>query len=385
MTMHRLLFVLPVLSSVLLAQKVEFKPPATQDQPLRYSLQTNLKTTETTKMLINGAEPEAGGRGGARGAGGETTLAQEVVFEEGPSSATWRTYKTVAATQTRPGRDGEPQETKIDGGLQGKKVMLKAGDDGKVTFVEGEGEKQADVAAALVRGVPGRISFAGFLPDHGVATGEEFDVAKSFLPALRSLAHAVNRAPNPEAGGAQGGGQGGQAGQGGRGQGGAQGQRGQGGRGQGGGGNVVLQLLGGGKFDVVAKGKVTGVEKDIATLAIQAKLTGKGTNEEMGVAGFFGGMAGGRAQGGGAPGGGAAAPTGTSKVDASFDLTGTVKFDLKAQRVIAVEFAGDVAVLRESSRKMDANGEEQKIDTSSQSKSKVELKAACEAVPAAAK
>src|SRR5262245_34579494 len=372
MIVHRFLFVLPVLSAALLAQKIEFKTPPTQDQPLRYSLQTKLKTTETSKTLVNGAEPEGGGFGGR---GGETSLAQEVVFDEGPSSATWRDYKTVAATQTRPGRDGAPQETKTEGGLQGKKVTLKAGDGGKVTFREGEGAKQAEVAAALVRGVPGRISFLGFLPDHGVATGEEFDVAKSFLPALRNLAHAVNRAPTEDAGGVAGGGQGGRG----------QGGRGQGGR-PGGGGNVVLQLLSGGKFDVDAKGKVTGVDNDIATLAIHAKLTGKGTNEEMGIMGGMGGGfggGGGRGQGGGAPGGGAAAPAGTSKVDASFDLTGTVRFDLKAQRIVGVEFAGDVQVARESSRKMDRNGEEQKIDTTSQSKGNVELKATCETVPAA--
>lgn len=379
MTKPRFLFVLPILSSLLLAQKIEFKTPTTQEQPLRYSLQTNLKTTDTTKMLINGAEPEAGaggGRGGARGPG-EMSLVQEVVFEEGPSNAMWRSYKTVAATQTRPGRDGATQETKIEGGLQGRKLTLKAGDGGKVTFVEGEGDQQAEVAAALVRGVPGRMSFTGFLPDHGVATGEEFDLAKSFLPALRSLSHAVNRAPNPDAGGAQGGGQGG--GQGGRGQGGRLGGR------QGGGGNVVLQLLSTGKFDVDAKGKVTGVEKDIATIAIHAKLSGKGTNEEMGVPAFFGGMVAGRGQGGGAATGGAAPAAGTSSIEASFDLSGTVRFDQKAQRVIAVEFAGDVAVRRESSRKMDANGEEQKVDTTSDSKGKVELKATCEAVAAAPK
>jgi hypothetical protein len=359
MMMHRFLFVLPVLSAALLAQKIEFKTPPTQDQPLRYSLQTKLKTTETSKMLVNGAEPEGGGAGGR---GGEMSLAQEIVFDEGPSSAPWRDYKKVTATQTRPGRDGTPQDTKTEGGLQGKKVTLKAGDGGKVTFTEGEGDKQTDVAAALVRGVPGRISFLGFLPDHGVATGEEFDVAKSFLPALRNLAHAVNRAPNENAGGAAGGGEG---------------RRGQGGR-PGGGGNVVLQLLSGGKFDVDAKGKVTGVDNDIATLAIHAKLTGKGTNEEMGITGGGFGGAGGRGQGGGA-----AAPAGTSKVDASFDLTGTVRFDLKAQRIVGVEFAGDVQVARESSRKMDRNGEEQKIDTTSQSKGNVELKATCETVPAA--
>jgi hypothetical protein len=378
MMMHRFLFVLPVLSAALLAQKIEFKTPPTQDQPLRYSLQTKLKTTETSKMLVNGAEPEGGAAGGR---GGETSLAQEIVFDEGPSSAPWRDYKKVTATQTRPGRDGTPQETKTEGGLQGKKVTLKTGDDGKVKFTEGEGDKQTDVAAALVRGVPGRISLLGFLPDHGVATGEEFDVAKSFLPALRNLAHAVNRAPTEDAGGAAGGGQGGRG----------QGGRGQGGRGQGDRPNVVLQLLSGGKFDVDAKGKVTGVDNDIATLAIKAKLTGKGTNEEMGIMGGMGGGfggAGGRGPGGGAPGGGAAggggaAPAGTSKVDASFDLTGTVHFDLKAQRIVGIEFAGDVQVARESSRKMDRNGEEQKIDTTSQSKGKVELKATCEAVATA--
>jgi hypothetical protein len=98
----------------------------------------------------------------------------------------------------------------------------------------------------------------------------------------------------------------------------------------------------------------------------------------MGITGGGFGGAGGRGQGGGA-----AAPAGTSKVDASFDLTGTVRFDLKAQRIVGVEFAGDVQVARESSRKMDRNGEEQKIDTTSQSKGNVELKATCETVPAA--
>jgi hypothetical protein len=380
---HRFPIVVPILAAALCAQKVEFPSKATQAGPLRYSLQTKVQTTDTRKMLVNG---EAADFGGGRGGGGgnaatESSVVQTVVFDEGPSGSHWREYKTLISTDTRMGRDGEPRETKTEGALQGKKVTVKSGDGGRVTLSEGEGDNAKEVAAAVARGVPAQVSFAGFLPAKALEVGAEYEISGDFVAALKNLIHPVTRAPSPEGGagagrrgegGAQGGGQGG-----GR-QGGQGGARAGGPGGFGGGQNAMLQLLSGGKLTAAGKGKLIGVENDIATIAIETKLAGKGTNEELGLPA----MGGGRGLGGGQGGGQGAAP-GTSKVDAAFDLKGTVRYDVKAHRVVAVELAGSLQVARESTRTMERDGEEMKAETTTKSTGKVELKATCEAVPAA--
>src|SRR5262249_59951011 len=126
-------------------------------------------------------------------------------------------------------------ETKVEGGLQGKKVFFKT-DGGKTTLVEGEGDKQKPVDEALARDVPGRLSLNGLLPTAAVAVGDEFDLGKTFGPAIAAMLHPVTPERPQNAGGGAGGdpaaGGGGQGGGGGRGQGGGEG--GGGGRGQGG-------------------------------------------------------------------------------------------------------------------------------------------------------
>src|SRR5262249_23073456 len=162
-------------------------------------------------------------------------------------------------------------ETKVEGGLQGKKVFFKT-DGGKTTLVEGEGDKQKPVDEALARDVPGRLSLNGLLPTAAVAVGDEFDLGKTFGPAIAAMLHPVTPERQQNAGGgasggdpaAGGGGQGGGRRQGGGGQGGGGGRR-QGG-GMGGGrmfavGAVVTELLAAGKLDVKASGKLASIEE----------------------------------------------------------------------------------------------------------------------------
>lgn len=369
-----LILVLPVaFTAPLFAQKVAMQQKAS-DQPLRYSITSKFQTTDSRKVLVNGEEPTGGGVGGFGGAGGESTLSQEIVFDEGPANA-WREYKKLAAKEIRPGQDGQGRESAVEGALQGKKVGLQVAKDGSVKLTEGEGDKAQDVNAAIARGIPGAVSLAGFLPSDAIAVGEQFHLGKDFAAAMRGLVHPVTP-DRSQAGGGQAGGRG-QGGQGG-GRGGQGGARGPGGRG--GASNVVLDLLGGGKLTVEGDGKLLGVEKkdgqEIATIEVKAKMSGKGKAGDLGLPAGFGGRPG---QGGGqAAGGQAPAAPGTDNVDAVFEVQGKVLFDLTAQRVAGVEFDGNVTIARETKRTMERNGEETKMETTSNTKGKFQLHALCE-------
>jgi hypothetical protein len=385
--MNRIAVLLPVvLTAPLLAQGVKLDVPSTQDQPLRFTIQSKIQANETRKTLVNGEEGGfGGGRGGggrgAGGGGGESTISQEVVFDQGPTNANWRDYKRLTSTEKRVGRDGEPVETKVEGALQGKKVRLEPNDRGGVNLVEGEGDTAKPVDASLSSNVPGRVSLSGFLPANAVEIGKEFDISSTFLPALRGLVHPVT--PERQAGGrggagagqgggrGQGGGQGGERGQGG-GQGGGRGMRGGFGGGSSG---TVIALIGAGKLDAKATGKLLSVENDIATIEVSAKLNGKGKSADYGLqAGGFG-QRGGR---GGQGGGNQPAP-GKDDVDATFDLKGKVRVDLKQHLVTAAELAGDLAIVRDTSMTREGqDGEEMKIDSKVDTKGKFELKVNCE-------
>ena len=377
--MRPALLLFPVLLAVpVLAQKVEIK---VQDpkQPEHFVIQTSFKTTDTRKMLRNGEESDFGGRGGragggAAGAAGETTLTQDIEFEQGAAKDDYREYQKMTAVESRPGPDGEARETKTEGGLQGKKVFLKSDGKGALEMTEGKGDAAKPVPAALLRGAPGRVSFAGFAPTAAVAVGEEFDLSKSFLSAMRGVVHPVvaDRGQPDNA-----------AGQGGRGnrQGGAQGGRGtrQGG-GRGGAGSTVLQLLSSDKLGVKATGKLLTVEQQgdeqIATLDVTAKLTGKGKAEDLGLPtmGNFGGR--------GARGGQNQNPPanpGTNNVDATFDVHGVVTVNLTQHRVTKVELEGNLAIERDTKNTMDVNGEETTIESNTRTAGKFTVKATCAA------
>jgi len=93
----------------------------------------------------------------------------------------------------------------------------------------------------------------------------------------------------------------------------------------------------------------------------------KGTNEELGLGAPQGGRQG---QGG--------AGNGTSKVDATFEVTGKVHVNLTQHQVAAVELDGGLTIDRESTRTMDRNGEESKMETKSNAKGKFQVTARCE-------
>ncbi|HEX5054049.1 MAG TPA: hypothetical protein VFZ65_19880 [Planctomycetota bacterium] len=376
-----LIRILPVLFvAPLCAQKVELKA-ASQEKPQQFHITTKFQTTDARKMLINGEEPGAGGgRGGFGGGGGESSLSQAIEFVEGPGGA-WREYSKLSATESRPGQDGETRETAVQGALQGKKVFVKKAADGSVTLTEGEGEKAEPVDAALSRGVPATVSFAGFVPGKAVAPGESFDLP-GFSDSLRGLLHPVTpeRTQGGRGGRGQGGqgGQGGEGGQGGRGQGGAQGGRGaRGGRFGMGAGSTVVDLIGAGKLNVDAKGKLIGVEEkdghQIASIEVTAKLAGKGKSADFGLQAGMGGFGrGGR----GGQGGGQAADNGTDNVDAGFEIKGKVTFDVAEQRVVGVDLAGNVKIDRETKRTMqDRNGEDQTMESTTNTKGKFEVQA----------
>ena len=147
--------------------------------------------------------------------GGEMSLSQKVEFDEGSN---WRQYHTVEVTQLRPDRDGEIRESKVEGGLTGKKVFMKANPEGGTVLTEGTGEDATELSQALSNGVPAKIDLSGFLPGKEVAVGEEFPLEASFVKALSSLAHPVNADSGNTRrgrGGDQGGGRGGRGGGGG--------------------------------------------------------------------------------------------------------------------------------------------------------------------------
>src|SRR5690606_13754795 len=163
----------------------------------------------------------AGGRGGFGGAGGETSSSQRVVFDEGrEDGSTWRVYRTATAKVTSPGRDGEPVEREVEGGMIGERLYLVEDDRGLVVMRGApDGEELPPFAA---RDLPARTDFAGILPDGPVTVGEDCELPPEFARALGSLVHPVRpamtpgarRGGDPEAG-APGRGQGGQAGRGG--------------------------------------------------------------------------------------------------------------------------------------------------------------------------
>src|SRR5262249_50020985 len=158
-----------------------------------------------------------------------------------------------------------------------------------------------------------------------------------------------------------------------------------GGRGQGGGmgrmgfpvGAVVTELLGAGKLDVKATGKLASVEeKDgqkVAVIEFKAALTGKGKSADFGVRPQFGGRRGGGDAGGNAD-------NGTDTVDANFAFTGKMRVNLTQSQIAGLELAGDVTVGREQHNTMQMRGEDTKLDTTSTNKGKLELKVDCEPV-----
>ncbi len=421
-----LVLVVPVLATSLLAQDASQGPSTTanlnvtaaQAAPVRISIDTRIEATENRKVLVNGQEGGFGGRGagggragGQGGAGaapaGPTTVSQQVVFDQAPAGQDWRHYHTLKQTTAMPGAEGA-RENAIEGGLQGKKVTLKTGEDGQVELWEGEGEDQKAVAGGIGRGVPGRVVLAGLVPQGALGVGQEADLSKTFVEALRGLMHPVTaaRPPRGEGAGAGGTGAGGAEGEGGgRGQGG----RGQGGRGQGGGqgGNAtgggaggrfgggamgggavanVQQLLAGGKLQGKVTGKLAAVEQTgsgqrVAILDVTAVLTGKGSGADLGLRqGAVGGMGGGRGGRGGAQGGGQGPmANAVDKVDATIQLTGKIQVDLQTQQVVAVDLGGDVAMTRATTSTMDRQGEEMKFESNSDLKGKLVLKVRCEA------
>jgi hypothetical protein len=393
MSRSLVLFLPAVLAAPLFAQKVEIKVPSGDDQTVRFAIQSKLHLNDSNKTLVNGQEM-GGGRGGGGGGGGggagsgDRSALQDVVFEQGPASANWRQYTKLQVTETRPGRDGEPAETKVEGALQGKKVFFKT-EGGKTTLVEGDGDKQKPVDETVARGVPGRLSLNSLLPTAAIAVGDEFDLGKTFGPAIAAMLHPVTPERQQNAGGgAAGGGDpaGGGGGQGGGRRGGGGGQR------QGGGrmgipvGAMATELLSAGKLDVKANGKLASVEeKDgqkIAVIEFKATMAGKGKAADLGMppgmAGFGGGRRGGGGAGGGAGGGNA--DNGTDTVDANFAFTGKMRVNLTQNQIAGLELASDVTIGREIHRTMQMRGEDSKIDSTMNSKGKLEFKVDCEPV-----
>ena len=412
------------LTAPALAQTANLTVKPTEGQTTRITIETKITTEEDRQILINGEEGGFGGFGGF--GGGEMSLSQKIVFDEGSN---WRQYHTVEATQLSPDRDGEIRESKVEGGLTGKKVFVKANPDGDTVLTEGTGEDAEELSRSLANGVPAKIDLSGLLPAKEVAVGEEFALDASFVEALTSLAHPVNAdaATRRGRGGEQGGGRGGRGGEqgggrggrggeqgggrggrggeqgggrGGRGgeQGGGRGGRGgeqgggRGGRGgeQGGGrGNrfgrsgrtrtpssIVSQLIGGGKLQGDLTGTLISVNEGTAVIDISGTLSGKGSNEELGLPrgrSMWGGR-GGRGGRGGQDSGNS-----SNAVDAAMDINGQISIDLASSQISDLRIKGKVVVAQTTNMTREGrDGEEMKIESNNDTKGKFEVKLHCE-------
>jgi hypothetical protein len=398
-----------LVSAAASAQTVDLTIKPASDKALRYTITSQSEITNERETLVNG-EPREGGFGGGSGV---TKTDVQVVFDEGSAdNQTWRAYHKAQAVVERPGRDGEPMEQKISGGLAGKKVYLSE-DDGGVVAREGDA-KGKTLPAALTRGLPVGTTFAGFAPKGPVAVGQEFDLSASLPQALKSLVHPVRPQADEDAepaagqrrrGEGQGEGQGQRARRGGE-QGGEEGaeqggdeppRRARGGRGEGGFGgrgpggfgarnvrDIALETAVNDKLSCKATGKLVAVEErdgmQLATISFNATMSGKGTPTQLGLGGFgggrgFGGFGGGQ---GGRGGQGGEPQEDTGKAEANVALTGSIVIDVASHTLRELTIDGKLKTTSHTTRSFERpdSGEAMDIEINADSDGTFKVKVA---------
>jgi hypothetical protein len=330
---------------------------------VRYTIESRSSSTSEREVLVDGEPMEGRGGFGGGGGGGATARESKVVFDEGrEGGTTWRIYRHATAKMAMPGRDGEPVENEVEGGMLNERLSIVEDDRGVV--VTREGDEGGELPPMMSRGIPTRTEFAGITPKDGVAVGAEFDLPAAFLAMFSSIDHPVRPAFDPEAFAGRGGGQrpprGEGAGEGGgqrppRGEGAGEGEgqrppRGQGGQaGQAGarfggagmmgmfGGDPTLRLLTNDKLNGKVVGKLVEVKDGIARIQIQGTREAEGTLEEIGMA-ALGGAAGGRGGRGGRGGGQAPAAGGDGSV--KLTLAGEIWVDVAQHALVKIVVEG---------------------------------------------
>ena len=140
--------------------------------------------------------------------------------------------------------------------------------------------------------------------------------------------------------------------------------------------SVVAQLIGGGKLKSDVTGTLVSVENGRAVIDISGKLTGKGSNEELGLpnARSMWGGRGGRGGRGGQSGGNSA-----NAVNASMDINGQIWVDLASHQVSDMKIKGKVSVAQTSNMTREGrDGEEMSIESTNDTKGRFEVKLHCE-------
>lgn len=316
-------------------------PAHSQEQPLvqRFRIASELTTVATRSTLVDGEERAFGGGGGGRGGGpsipsgpSETSSRAVVGFEESNAPHAPRRYLELHADETRAGRDGLPQESRVEGALTGRAVVRAVDDQGQVLLVELDGDQRRELAAELATGVPARVDLAPLVPKADQKDGAEYALDSPARAALRGLFHPVTSDR-------RGGGFGGPGG------------RGRGSRGRPGGAGIAewIALLESEAMKLEGKATLAGVVevdgRSIARVRIELALRGADTPARLGIAGPGG--TGGFGSRGAFPGENA----GEAKAEATLTLTGEIQVDRAARRVIAVDLKGKLE--SESSTKLE--------------------------------
>lgn len=348
-------------------------PAHSQEQALvqRFLIESDLTTVATRRTLVDGEERAFGGGGGGRGGGpsipsgpSETSSRAVVGFEESNVPHAPRRYLELHADETRAGRDGLPQESRVEGGLTGRSVVRAVDDQGQTLLVELDGDQRRELAAEFATGVPARVDLAPLVPGSDVKDGAEYALDAPARAALRGLFHPVTSDR-------RGGGFGGPGG------------RGRGSRGRPGGTGITdwIALLESEAMKLEGKATLAGVVevdgRSIARVRIELALRGADTPARLGIAGLGGaggpGGFGGRGTQGAENGGEATAA-------ATLTLSGEIQVDRAARRVTRVDLKGALESESSTKREVERDGRKSVFETRATSTGTLTLRATVAAV-----
>ncbi|MCA8943110.1 MAG: hypothetical protein KDB80_11160 [Planctomycetes bacterium] len=164
------------------AQAPEGKPA------IRYTIKTESSLTTERQMLRDGEDMGRGRFGGGGDENTPTVTKSEVVFAESLDGTKWRRYETFKGSVKRPGRDGEPFESEVEGALAGKKLVFA---EGKVLEGDASGEPLDE---RLGDGLPVATDLHGLVPAGDLAVDAKFELDGKFGTALQCLVHPIRAA-----------------------------------------------------------------------------------------------------------------------------------------------------------------------------------------------
>ncbi|MBK8979502.1 MAG: hypothetical protein IPM29_26680 [Planctomycetes bacterium] len=329
-------------------------PPATAGARTRVRIESELRSEQSMRTLVDGEERTfGGGRGGTRGgpgafAGGPTVTAQTVVFDEPADPGAGRRYVELRATETRTGRDGTQQDTPIDGALAGRTVVRGIDDQGQDVLVAIDRTPAEELPSNLAQDVPHELDLGCLAPPTDTAAGGTFPLAPAFAGLVRSLLHPVVAAP-PTREGRNGGAFG---------RGGFRGPRG---------GNaqrpwtaaLASDALQAATLQATLVGDETRDGIACHRLALTARWTAAGQPNALGFGFGFGAFGGGRGGAPTPPGGGDA----SGEANLTIELDGSAWVAAATGRLVALELQAKLGGEAKSSRTLERGGESQQLET----------------------